>query len=128
LGGDDPGFTCLQVLVGPGTAFEKPGLTFKDFPDGLSNTILVVEAEEPVPWSKPVDLTYDPNGPLPKFGGRFTIPTRFLHCRFGGRPCFNAAFGDGWRLSILSDTDEKIIRALVTRNGGEKESREDLQR
>ena len=27
-----------------------------DFPDGTSNTFLVVEAGEPVPWTKPEDL------------------------------------------------------------------------
>jgi hypothetical protein len=97
MGDDGPGLTCFQVLVGPGTAFEKPGLTLKDFPDGLADAILVVEAREPVPWSKPADVAYDPNGPLPNFGGRFTISTRFLHCKFGGRPCFNVCFGDGSR-------------------------------
>jgi hypothetical protein len=129
IGDDGPGLTCFQVLVGPGTAFERPGLKFKgDFPDGTSNTILVVEAKEPVPWSKPVDLVYDPNGPLPKFGGRLTIATsRFLHCKFGYKPCFTACLANGSALSILSDTDEKIIRALITRNGGEKEGREDLK-
>jgi hypothetical protein len=45
---DRPGCTCFQVLVGPGTAFEKPGLTLTDFPDGSDNTIRLVEAKEPV--------------------------------------------------------------------------------
>jgi hypothetical protein len=124
-----PGLTCFQVIVGPGTAFERPGLTFKDCPDGLSNTILVVEAKEAVPWSKPVDLAYDPNGPLPQFGSRFSIATnRFLHCKYGWRTSFAACFADGSTVFILSDTDEKIIRALITRNGGESEGREDLKR
>jgi hypothetical protein len=129
IGDDGPGLTCFQVLVGPGTAFERPGLKFKgDFPDGTSDTILVVEAKEPVPWSKPIDLAYDPNGPLPKFGGRLATPTtRFLHCKFGHRPCFTACLADGSGVSIPSDTDEKIIRALITRNGGEKEGRNDLE-
>jgi hypothetical protein len=130
-GGADPGFTCCQVFVGPGTAFERDGLTFKDlkkdFPDGLDNTIFVVEAKEQVPWSKPVDLTYDPDGPLPELGGHFTYSHRFLNCRFGERPGFMAAFGDGSGTFILSGNDEKVIRALITRNGGEKESREDLR-
>src|SRR5262249_36159250 len=54
----EPGRTHYQVLVGPGTAFERPGLTFKDFSDGPASTILVVEAGEAVLWSQPVDLTY----------------------------------------------------------------------
>jgi prepilin-type processing-associated H-X9-DG protein len=40
-----------------------------NFPDGTSNTWLVVEAAESVPWAKPDDLPYDGKLPLPKFGG-----------------------------------------------------------
>jgi len=127
LADEGPGLTCFQVLVGPGTAFEKPGLTFKDFPDGLSNTILVVEAKEPVPWSKPVDLAYDPNGPLPEFGGHFTLPHRFLYCKYGRKPFFFAGFGDAAIKYIPAKTSEKIIRAMITRNGGEQENTEDLE-
>ena len=32
---------------------------------------MVVEAESPVPWTKPADLTYAPGQPLPKLGGQF---------------------------------------------------------
>src|SRR5262249_31326264 len=41
------------------------------FPDGTSNTILVAEAAEAVPWTKPADLYYEPDMPLPKLGGYF---------------------------------------------------------
>ena len=65
------GFTHYQVLVGPGTAFERPDLRLRlgDFPRGTSETILAVEAADPVPWTKPEDLPYTPDGPLPKVGG-----------------------------------------------------------
>jgi len=33
--------------------------------DGTSNTVLIVPAAESVPWTKPEELTYDPNGRLP---------------------------------------------------------------
>ncbi len=36
--------------------------------DGLSNTVFVVEAGEPVPWAAPRELAYDRNGPLPPLG------------------------------------------------------------
>ena len=39
------------------------------FSDGTSNTILVAEAAESVPWAKPDDLVYDGVKPLPKLGG-----------------------------------------------------------
>src|SRR5262249_10296771 len=38
------------------------------FPDGTSNTILVAEAAELVPWAKPADLHYHPKQPLPRLG------------------------------------------------------------
>ena len=100
--------TFYRVFTGNGAAFE-PGkqLTEKDFTDGLENTILVVEAGEAVPWPKPDELPYDPSKPLPKLGGQF--PDGFY-----------AAFGNGTVRFIKRDTDEKLIRAMITRNGGEK--------
>lgn len=41
------------------------------FVDGTSNTFLVVEAAEGVPWTKPGDLAYEPDLPLPRLGGHF---------------------------------------------------------
>lgn len=127
-GGFDPvGTTRYQVLVGPGTAFERPGLTFNDFPDGLENTILVVEASEPVPWSKPADLVYDPKGPLPGMKCEFSMPVKFLCHQLGRKSGFNAIFADGHRRFIFSSTDDKIIRAMITRDGGEGLTPADLR-
>jgi hypothetical protein len=123
LGGKDPpGLTRYQVFIGPGTAFERDRLTWDDFPDCLAETLLVVEAGEPVPWSKPADLAYDPNGPLPPLGGVYGKPVHVLCYEVRRRPGFNACFADGSARFILSTTDEKTIRALITRNGGEKVS------
>jgi hypothetical protein len=117
LGGDDPpGRTRYQVFVGPGAAFERPGLTWDDFPDP-ANTILVVEAATPVPWAKPVDLVYDPTGPLPALGAGFSQPVHFLCYEVWRRPGFNACFGDGSTRFIRSDTDEKALRGFITRGG-----------
>jgi uncharacterized protein (TIGR03067 family) len=69
----EPYTTYYQGFQGPDTAFE-PGkkLTLgRGFPDGTSNTIFVVEAGEPVPWTKPVDIPFDPKKELPKLGGLF---------------------------------------------------------
>jgi hypothetical protein len=120
LGDDPPGQTRYQVFVGPGTAFERDGLTLDDFPDGLANTLLVVEAGTAVPWSKPVDLAYAPDQPLPPLGGAFTKSVYFLGYEVRRKAGFNACFGDGTVRFISSSTDEGPIRALITRNGGEQ--------
>ena len=116
---DDPGLTRYQALVGPGTAFERPGLTWDDFPDGRGSTLLVVEAGDPVPWSKPADLAYDPNGPLPRLGAGYTKPVHFLCREVRREPIFVAVFADGSVRFIRSSTDEGVLRAVITRNGGE---------
>jgi hypothetical protein len=73
------GWTCYQVFTGPDTPFENvagPRLP-EDFVGRTSGTILVIESEGAVPWTKPQDIEYDPAKPLPKFGGLYTGPGRF---------------------------------------------------
>jgi RNA polymerase sigma factor (sigma-70 family) len=68
----DRPLTCLKRPTGPGTA-HQPGLKvkFADFTDGTSNTLLVVEAGDPVPWAKPgTDFPIDPKNP-PTIKGPF---------------------------------------------------------
>src|SRR5262249_26068616 len=95
------------------------GLTAQDFPDGLATTLLVVEAGEPVPWSKPADLVYDPNGPFPPLGGVYSKAVHFLCYEVGRWSGVNAVFADGHGRFLRRDLDEKILRSLITRNGGE---------
>jgi hypothetical protein len=100
------GLTHYQVLVGPGTAFERPDFKARlgDFSRGAAQTILVVEAADPVPWTKPRDLPYDPDGPLPKVGG---VVGKGLH----------ALFVDGTVRWIQAREQESELRRLVPRNG-----------
>jgi hypothetical protein len=119
-GSDDPPYsTRYQVFVGPGTAFEHDGLTWQDFPDGLANTFLVVEAKDPVPWTKPADLVYNPVEPIPPLACPFTKPTPVLGFNIKGTAGFNAFFADGSHRFISNETDEQTLRSLITRNGGE---------
>lgn len=104
-----PSHTVIKVFVGPGTAFE-PGTKLKlnqgDFPDGTSNTLLVAEAGDPVPWSKPDDIPFAPDRPI-KLRGLF-------------KDGFRAAAADGSGPHMIRhDCDEAALRAAITRNGGE---------
>ena len=102
-----PGSTYFQVLVGPGTLFEgEAGHDLGPIPDGADATLLVVEAAEAVPWTRPADLVYDPKGPLPRLGGHFKDGSLAL-------------FADGSVAFIKGDIDEPTLRALITRNGAE---------
>jgi hypothetical protein len=104
-----PAHTFYQVFVGPGAAFEgKTGLVLPaDFPDGTANTLLLVEAGESVPWTKPQDIPYGPDRPLPELGGLLGNG-------------FNAARVDGSvRFVPNNGPSEQTIRAAITRNGGE---------
>jgi hypothetical protein len=104
--GAPPNTTYYQVLVGPDAAFnDKQGAGLGAFKDGTSTTLLVVEAAQPVEWTKPADLAYDKNKPLPRLG---YSPQGF----FG-------AFADGTVRLIPPRTDEKLIRGLITPRGGE---------
>jgi hypothetical protein len=96
-----PGPGGRQMMAGP-TIVRYPG----SITDGTSNTFLVVEAADAVPWSKPADLPWDPKAPLPKLGGLFP----------GG---FGAAFADGSVRFLPKNTNDATIRACITIAGNE---------
>ena len=66
----EPGLTHWQGFIGPRTLFDPSGKPLKigSLPDGSSNTLAVVEATTPVEWTRPGDIPYTPNGPLPQLG------------------------------------------------------------
>ncbi len=112
----EPTTTLFQAFVGPGTAFERGDLTWRDFTDGTSTTILLVEAGVGVPWTKPADLPYDPHGPLPQLGKvyrpRLLLPVE--------KPeFFRAAMADGSSRSVRKQISDATLRAAITRNGAD---------
>jgi hypothetical protein len=104
-----PFHTIIHVFVGKGTPFEGDlGLNLRnDFPDGLANTLLVVETGKPVPWSKPGDLSYDPDQPLPDLKGYF----------HDGFWAVTANYKRRW---VKNEMSEATLRALITRNGNDQ--------
>jgi hypothetical protein len=109
------GSTCFQLITGPGTLFDgKKSPDFRSIPDGAEATLLMVEAAEAVPWTKPSDVNYDPKGPIPALGDHFEE---------GGL----GVFADGSVAFIKSDIDEPTLRALFTRAGAEEVARTTLR-
>jgi hypothetical protein len=76
-------------------------------PDGMARTIFLAEGAEPVPWTKPEELEFDSDKPLPKLGGLY--PDGFFALTVNGTPVF-----------IPSGTNEGTIRALITIDGNEE--------
>ena len=74
--------TYYQGFTGTGTAFGNPqGIRTTDVLDGLSNTIFVVEASNPVVWCAPQDIPFtpSPNGFSPRqLGGYFGSSVQVL--------------------------------------------------
>lgn len=95
------------VFTGPETLFNgKQGRRLGEVTDGLSNTLLLVEARRDIPWTKPEDLPYASDQPLPALGG--LVPRGF-----------NLALADGSVRFFSQEFDEKTLRALITARGDE---------
>ncbi len=104
------------VLTGSETAFpEEGGTKIKQITDGTVSTILVVEAKRDIPWTKPEDIPYSPNKPLPKLGGFFD----------GG---FGAATCDGYVRFLSDDIDPQMLRNLIEKADGNVVDRSEFQK
>jgi hypothetical protein len=102
-----PGATAWMNERVPGALFHARGTRLPgSFQDGTSNTLLVVEAAEAVPWTKPADVSYDPNKPVPRLGGMF-------------EQGFYAMFADVSVIFLPRRIDEPTLRAIITRADGE---------
>ncbi|MBN9522600.1 DUF1559 domain-containing protein [bacterium] len=105
-----PGKTHYQVFFTPDNAFphsmfgKTVGRTII-VPDGTTNTIMVVEATDPVDWTKPEDLEFSPTAPFPRLG----LP---------GAAGFNALMGDGAVRFIPHTTRPATIRIMVGADDG----------
>ncbi len=104
---DDPPTCGYFLIVGKGTLFDGDSeATRASVTDPAAATILLVEARRPTPWSKPEDIEYDPNSPLPTLGGNF--PSQFA-----------AAFVDGTVRMLPVEGDEAELRAMFSKAAGD---------
>jgi prepilin-type processing-associated H-X9-DG protein len=107
--GVEPFTTTYRAFVGNGAMFEKDqDIGVVNVTDGTSNTIMVVEAKQAVPWTKPDDLSFHPVAPPSLRGTGSPHP--------GG---FNAAMADGAVRFIKNTINLDVFRALITRAAGE---------
>lgn len=66
---------------------------------------MVAEGNETVPWTKPEELSYSANDPLPKLGGQFNGDFNVLLC-------------DSWCQMISGTVPEPALRAAITISDG----------
>jgi hypothetical protein len=103
--------THFRVFVGPNGApsalFRNPmtGTSIRAITDGTSRTIMIAAADDAVPWTKPDELKYDPQQPLPKL--------KLLRRGYLVGLCD----GSVWR--VPETVTERQLRAAITRDGGE---------
>ena len=94
--------------------WKQRGASFIDMLDGTSNCIAVIEAVRDVPWTKPEDIEYSADQPLPKFGGWFE---QGVHAAFAdGMVKFLANYNDGQTIrNLLTISDGQPVRPLLVR-------------
>jgi hypothetical protein len=108
-----PNETLYQVFTGPDTLFpDSGGVRLQDIRDGASHTLLIVEGGTAVPWTKPVDLPYVADQPLPQLGGIGPDGRVVGGISPGG---FLAVYVDGSTSTITHQKDtEAALRARIT--------------
>ena len=100
-----PRRTSCSPAPTPCSPTARRGSDLQEITDGTSNTILVVEAKRDIPWTKPEDIPFDPEAPLPGSAGSTRGLQRRLRRRLGPVP-------QGY------DRPD-VLQALFTRAGGE---------
>jgi len=101
--------TPYRVFVGGGAVFNPDGnpVSLKSISDGTSNTILVVQAFDTVPWAKPQELNYSPTAPLPKLGSP------------GNSSGFMVLVADGSVRFVGNKVSDATLRKLIEKADGQ---------
>jgi hypothetical protein len=88
------GFATERGALGTGT-----GQKLRDFTDGTSSTLLLIETSKSVPWTKPEDLTDT------KVEGFPGMPLHYVLTDVSSR--------------MMDPIDAALLQKLITRDGGE---------
>ena len=130
----DPGegareLASYVVVVDDDTAWPHERTTrFQDFPDGMNNTILVLEGEHDVPWMKPGDI--DLESALDSLAERHLFEPgahrfeNFFYVRYMGR---NVAFIDGRVKFLYHPLDRTTASELFKVSDGASMSHDDTE-
>jgi hypothetical protein len=95
------------ALTGPETLFPADKeVKLEQVTDGLSFTLLFVEAKRDIPWTKPEDIPYAKEAAVPELGGHY--PGRVI-----------AAFADGSVRTLEYPGNLDELRKMITPAGGE---------
>jgi hypothetical protein len=98
-----PHSTYYQVIKGGGALFDgDEGTVIADSIYMASPTLMVVEGARPVPWTKPEDVAYASDKPLPMLGGQFA-DGNYVN------------FADGSARFLSRNIAEETVRALIAR-------------
>ena len=117
---DGSGIASYFAVVGPGTAWPGTKATrFRDFRDGTSATILLVEvADSGIHWMEPRDLHINQMameiGPAQGQG-----ISSHHHWAAGNTPIAQVGFCDSAVHAIVNPIDPDLLRGLLTVAGGE---------
>jgi prepilin-type processing-associated H-X9-DG protein len=102
--------TIYQAAVGSETVWPPSrGIRLSEVTDGIAGTIGVLESDRPVPWTKPEDITFRSDRPF--------VPWEATHSAG-----INTGFLDGSVRFEKKTIREATLKALITRDGGERPS------
>lgn len=114
LGTFEKGHTVYQSFSGIDTVMSGKPVKIFTIPDGTSNTFMVIEAGDAVPWTKPADVAFDTKKPLPKLGGIFD-------------GAFNVAMCDGSVRFIPKGVKTENLKKYITMSEGTPGSDDDFK-
>jgi prepilin-type processing-associated H-X9-DG protein len=76
---------------------------------------MLIEAGDAVPWTKPEDIPYDPNKPLPELKGPYKDRINYLFC-------------DGSTQSMPTKYNANVLRLMIDRKDGMPFNIDDLRK